>query len=709
MNQYNSITLLNLNYSFSKIIISCFLFLPITLCTQGVIKIQEGDRLFIGKSIEYLIDSTGKFKIEDVLNQTFEKGNTDILNLGGVTQNIWMRFKIVSERENEIFLEINAPLINTLEIFEVKNNHTKILFQGGAGQPYDNRPISIENWLLNLQLQPSITSTIYIKGQSFYPFQIPIAISSKSRFIEDSKYHYLFWGIYVGFMILALIYNLFIYLSVRERSYLYYILYILSSAVFYLGLSGFGFWLFWSDSPAFNPMIPVFVSFSNCVCILFTFDFLQITKEQKKLYYTGWILFVFIILVTLLIIAKIYTVALPLSQLSSLVVCIYLIVAGVISYRKGVATAKYYLLAWTLFLVLVIVYILALNNVLPSTFFTTHAAFLGHMTEVALLSFALADRINVLKKENDIKQLKIIDSLKENESLQVKLNQELEKKVKERTNELEETILNLKETQNQLIHSEKMASLGELTAGIAHEIQNPLNFVNNFSDINKELLADLQDSINSGNKEEIENIITDLVQNEDKILHHGKRASSIVKGMLQHSRSKGDNKEMVNINTLCDEYVKLAYHGFKGKDKSLYINFNTEFDPEVKEIMIIPQDIGRTILNIINNGFYAANERYKEDIEKGIENPEQPIVKLITKKLDNMVQISISDNGNGIAEDVEDKIFQPFFTTKPTGQGTGLGLSLSYDIITTGHGGHLLVGKTAEFDHGTTFTIQLPA
>ncbi len=275
---------------------------------------------------------------------------------------------------------------------------------------------------------------------------------------------------------------------------------------------------------------------------------------------------------------------------------------------------------------------------------------------------------------------------------------------------LETTLTNLKSTQSQLIQSEKMASLGELTAGIAHEIQNPLNFVNNFSEVNKELLAEMKEELDKGNTEEVKIIASDVIANEEKILHHGKRADAIVKGMLQHSRSSSGIKEPTDINALADEYLRLAYHGLRAKDKSFNATMKTDFDGTIGNINIIPQDIGRVILNLITNAFYAA----PLPPEGGFLDPaykHQPTITVSTSKTPPSggrgaeILISVKDNGPGIPQKILDKIFQPFFTTKPTGQGTGLGLSLSYDIVKA-HGGELKV-ETKEGE-GSEFIIQLP-
>jgi signal transduction histidine kinase len=252
-----------------------------------------------------------------------------------------------------------------------------------------------------------------------------------------------------------------------------------------------------------------------------------------------------------------------------------------------------------------------------------------------------------------------------------------------------------------------MASLGELTAGIAHEIQNPLNFVNNFSDVNRELIAEMKDEIIKGNLDEVKFIADDLDANEEKINHHGKRADAIVKGMLQHSRASTGKKESTDINALCDEYLRLSYHGLRAKDKNFNAILQTNFDTTIGKINIVPQDIGRVLLNLFNNAFYAVMEKSKNP--EGFANPRgleayQATVSVSTKKIDDKVLISVKDNGVGIPQKIADKIFQPFFTTKPTGQGTGLGLSLSYDIIKA-HGGEIKV-ETREGER-SEFIIQL--
>jgi len=271
--------------------------------------------------------------------------------------------------------------------------------------------------------------------------------------------------------------------------------------------------------------------------------------------------------------------------------------------------------------------------------------------------------------------------------------------------QVDNTLSDLKATQTRLIQSEKMASLGELTAGIAHEIQNPLNFVNNFSEVNQEMLEELKAESKKPKAERDEqleiDLINDLIENEQKINHHGKRADAIVKGMLQHSRTGGGEKQPTNINTLADEFMRLSYHGLRAKDKVFNAELVTHFDPDLPKISVIGQDIGRVLLNLFNNAFYAVNQKQKT---AGLDY--KPEVMVTTSTENGQVIIKVKDNGTGIPDAIKEKIMQPFFTTKPTGEGTGLGLSLTYDMVVKGHGGSIQVNS--EEGKGSEFIIQLP-
>jgi signal transduction histidine kinase len=273
--------------------------------------------------------------------------------------------------------------------------------------------------------------------------------------------------------------------------------------------------------------------------------------------------------------------------------------------------------------------------------------------------------------------------------------------LQEQKEELQTAMEKLQQTQDQLVQSEKMASLGELTAGIAHEIQNPLNFVNNFSEVNMELISEMQTELDNGDKSEVVAILEDIKQNLEKISHHGRRADGIVKGMLQHSRSGSNTKEPTDINKLADEYLRLAYHGLRAKDKSFNAELIVNFNENLPALNVVAQDIGRVVLNLFTNAFYAVHQKQKK-----AGSSYQPKVSLSTDKENNQVIIKVKDNGVGISANIKDKIMQPFFTTKPAGEGTGLGLSMSYEIVVNVHGGKIEAdSKEGEY---TEFIIKLP-
>ena len=342
--------------------------------------------------------------------------------------------------------------------------------------------------------------------------------------------------------------------------------------------------------------------------------------------------------------------------------------------------AKYALMSTGVLIIIIVITILQFFKILQAQNFIF---FTGHITFFFFQSLILSFRYtHALKKA----------------TYEV---EEKSKAIEESRMALQESYDKLKLTQSQLIQSEKMASLGELTAGIAHEIQNPLNFINNFSEVNSELIKEMKIEINNGNYNEVKDLANDLDENEKKINHHGKRADSIVKGMLLHSKNNSGQKELTNLNFLAEESLRLSYHGLRAKDKSFNANYTSNLAPDLPKINVVSQDISRVLLNLFNNAFYSVNEKRKLSIYKY-----EPAVKLITELIEGDIKITVIDNGTGIPKKILDKIFQPFFTTKPTGVGTGLGLSLSYDIITKTHRGEVIV--ESEDGEGSIFKILLP-
>ena len=373
--------------------------------------------------------------------------------------------------------------------------------------------------------------------------------------------------------------------------------------------------------------------------------------------------------------------------------------------RKEFKAATFLLTAMVPYIaVTVVTYLIKLIN---SHWYDSWHEWIDAVTTFAII-WAFGSWIMTNKQRKELaKARKRAVEEEQNNKVISEMKAQLEVQVAERTmeltkqkEELELALSELKATQSQLIQSEKMASLGELTAGIAHEIQNPLNFVNNFSEVSNELIDEMKSELANGNSEEAIEIAGDVKQNLEKILHHGRRADAIVKGMLQHSRSSGGQKEPTDINALADEYLRLAYHGLRAKDKSFNAEMKTDFEENLPKINVVPQDLGRVILNLITNAFYAVAEKKKQSGEAY-----EPFVSVITRKTENRVFITVIDNGNGIPQPILDKIFQPFFTTKPTGEGTGLGLSLSYDIVKA-HGGEIKV--QSKVGEGSRFIISIP-
>lgn len=389
-----------------------------------------------------------------------------------------------------------------------------------------------------------------------------------------------------------------------------------------------------------------------------------------------------------------------------LCICLYYVITS----WKNLRGAQWAIVGGLIFTVAIYSATFILSLILPNFFRSQYFNLLYNSIVSLAFPFSLLIYVSMRFKEM-IKEVQanaqtVVELSEEKKEQAITQQKILEEEVTRQTSEIRQTLENLKSTQSQLIQSEKMASLGELTAGIAHEIQNPLNFVNNFSEVSSELLDEMNEELNKGEIEEAKAISLDIKQNLEKITHHGKRADSIVKGMLQHSRSSSGIIEPTDLNALCDEYLRLSYHGLRAKDKSFNATIQTNFDTTIEKVNLIPQDFGRVVLNLLTNAFYTVDEKYKnlQNLNKG--DSYQPTVTIATKANANNITVTVTDNGNGMPQEVIEKIFHPFFTTKPTGKGTGLGLSMSYDIIKKGHNGELEVTSTE--NEGTTFSIIIP-
>lgn len=492
----------------SSIIFTIFLLFVLTPAMgQNIVKLGSSAEVNLGPHLEYFIDSSNSITAAEAMTKTYTRSGTEILNLANQPFPAWIRFSVECEEEDDYYLIVDNAMLASLELYDVTVNVPMNLFSGGFVKPFQERPIKAENFHIHLNIPKGARKTYYLKAASGFPLMVPMTISAKEKYVSQNQRHNLFWGLYIGIIFFAFLYNLFIYSSVRERNYLYYILYILGSSLFYLGLQGFSFKYLWPASPMLNTKLGAIISITNIIITLFSMRFLQISKQQKWMYYTGVATMVGYALIALVNLTPMYPLGLGLAQMLSLVTCIYFIYAAVRRYRQGVNSAKYYLIGWTIFLVLVMIYILTINGVIPGNFFTTHSIFIGHMTEVLLLSFALADRINILKKENDIKQKEIIRQLEENEQLQIKVNRELEEKVRERTAEVvkqrneaevqrarsDELLLNILPAET----AEELKSTGKARAKHINQVTVLFSDIQNFTTIAETLSpAQLVDEIN---------------------------------------------------------------------------------------------------------------------------------------------------------------------------------------------------------------------
>lgn len=451
----------------SKWILCFLLCIDFAASAQETIRLSERKVIPIGKYVSYFIDKDKNTNPSNVVQKSFVANHTDNLSLGPQQVPVWVKFKVQNEIDENLFLELGAPLLETVELYSLDTSGLKQLFSGGMHLPFKARQINVESWLFDLDIPPHTGKEFYLKVASGYPLQIPMIISDKNSYQPHNQKNTLFWGLYIGVALFALIYNFFIYLSVRERTYLFYILYVLFSSSFYLGLAGYHFKYLYPNSPSLNIYLVVLILLNNIMIPLFIMEFLQITRKRKFLYWFGMGLVIFF---ALLLVASFFIpfgLTVVIAQTTSLIECTYAFLAGVMSLRSKVFNARFFLPAWILFIISLFIFILTDQNVLPSNFFNSHSLFIGHMAELLLISFALADRINQLKKENETKQKQIIFQLEENEKIQLKANRELEQKVKERTSELVEEKNKLSEEK---AHSDSLL-LNILPSEIAEELK----------------------------------------------------------------------------------------------------------------------------------------------------------------------------------------------------------------------------------------------
>ncbi|MBX7240181.1 MAG: GHKL domain-containing protein [Bacteroidia bacterium] len=654
----------------------------------------------IAQYVQIYKDPTNAVSFEQIKNfpdTAFEKSKNFPLSFGNTKSSIWLKFSVKNQTSAPVFLGFGSNALKIIDVFIYDESGMLTQRQSGSDRPTNSRDLQRSNVVLNIGQSPQL---IYIKMESRYSLRLPLTLSLIAPLNDIYHKRDVINGLCLGILLAMALYNLFIFFFIRDRLYLYYCLYVLSGILVFSHINGL-WYLVRTNNYYINHFLGLQLLMISSV--LFSARFLNLKQNMPRVY----IAFIFLSIILIIDIPfDLFFIPFFTNYIVQIIppfLAISLLIIGIIAHVQGNKSAKYYVLAWGFYFVGGIISALSHEGLLPHNFFTLISLQVGACIECILLGFAMANRINTYREESAQAQALALKRLQENETLIKEQSRVLEEMVSARTVELETSLEMLKTTQTQLIHSEKMASLGELTAGIAHEIQNPLNFVNNFSDLSIGLVSEIQEEMQKPQTDEpyIKELFDDLSKNQGKINHHGKRASNIVKGMLQHSRKGTAQKELTDINNLCDEYFRLAYHGLRAKDKSFNAEMKTDFDPATGTLNINSQDVGRVFLNIITNAFHAVMEKSRKNI-----SGYQPGVWVQTQKTDNHIVISIHDNGAGIPDSIKDKIFQPFFTTKQRGEGTGLGLSLSYDIIVKGHNGNIDV-KSVEGE-GTEFIITIP-
>ena len=654
----------------------------------------------LSKELEIFVDSSEKMSFEQILHDSSLHFN-NVNTLGKPKKYIyWVRINLKSNYSKDVTYRIAAVWWDYVTAYLISPDSTvQILQTGLLRKKSELKEKDFATFQLPAGKEIKLYARLSASGYFMRMDNVNIQLSKHVSALENERYYMFMTALLFGIMIGFAIYNLSISVWTRDGSYIWYFLYITCLAISLIGQLGSRTSYLTQFILPEHPLVGLFLKrivdpIAFISLILFSRSFLHTRKKHPR-----WDNFLLCMIFALTVHSILWLIgAYNRANTPYIAILFYLssvigvIITGVIAYREGFKAARFFIAG---LMVVATGILISLFNIagwadllwfLPDTrfsgFLKASGVFFFGGIDAFIFSLALADRQKI----------------------------RLEKLVAERTEELKHSLDTLQQTQKQLIQSEKMASLGELTAGIAHEIQNPLNFVNNFSEVSTELVDEMNEEMAKGNYDDAKEIANDVKQNLVKINHHGKRAGDIVKGMLQHSRSSSGVKEPTDINALCDEYLRLSYHGLRAKDKSFNATIKTDFDDNIGKVNVLSQDLGRVILNLLTNAFYVVQQKQKA-AEEGLPTFQklatlyEPTVSVSTKKMGDKVEIKVADNGNGIPQKVLDKIFQPFFTTKPTGQGTGLGLSLSYDIIKA-HGGEIKV-ETKEGE-GSEFIIQVP-
>lgn len=666
----------------------------------------------IGRQIGILEDKTGKLTLANVTSAgTFKQSEIENPNLGVSRSTFWIRFTVSNTSgEAHLLLTLASPLTDEATLYTTNEEGTFSEQKISEACPFSQRKYSSLNYVFDLDVPNGATRAFYLKIKSSEQIQLPLTISTPKAVFESDATSDLISGLYFGTILIMFFYNLFIYFTVKDKSYLYYVAYILLVGLTQASLHGYGSKFLWPHSPwlIFHSIFLV-PCLTGLAAIGFVNNFLQVKLYAPALRKISFVIgSVYVIAIILGVTGK-YDISYNIIDFNALLLSIYMLWVAIKIVRKGYRPAKFFLLAWSFFLAAVFIFVAKSKGALPYNNLTNSILEIGSAIEVMLLSFALADRINILQKEKEESQRRALHAVRENERIVSEQNVILEAKVKERTEELETSNRNLKDAQVQLVNAEKMASLGQLTAGIAHEINNPINFV--ISNVNplKRDITDLLQVLDryAGIRDEKElaaklgeiqelkkQLDTDYVIKEIDLLLRGieegaSRTSEIVRGLQNFSRLDEEGAKMANIHAGIDATLLLLNSALNGKKIHVVREYGNFGDVEC-----YPGKLNQVFMNILNNAMQA----FPDDAS----NKE---IRIQTQKTSNSVIIKIKDNAGGMPEEVRRRIFEPFFTTKGVGEGSGLGLSIVYGIIEK-HKGKIDV--ESELGKGTEFIITLP-
>ncbi len=668
------------------------------LRAENIIIDNENNLINIGGDVEIYEDKTNNLSFEEVISKEFTPSKSPVPNLGISKSNFWIKIPITNKTESEhLILELSLAIIDHIEFYYYTDNNQINVIKTGDAYPFEKREYKDPHYLFDLNIPTGETKTYYLNVRSNEALQLPLKVGTIINVYDQIKNRDLLSGIYFGIMLVMILYNLFIYFSVRDKSYLYYVVYIICILLTQTSLQGYTFQYLWPNSALITKFSLIFLpSLSGITGMFFMNVFLQTKEFSKRLYNIAFIFVIPYLIAYVIAFMGELGISQAVIQLNSTIISLYMLITPILIYRRGFKPAKYFIAAWSVFLLGVFVFVLKDMEVLPFNNLTRYTMQIGSAIETILLSFALANRISIIRKENEhlIKEQNII----------------LEQKVKERTAELNKAIEDLKQAQSQLVESEKMASLGQLTAGIAHEINNPINFVssnvfplkqdiedlksilNKYEEITES--ADLKNKLNEINqlKEELDYEL--LLEELDTIINGiedgAKRTAEIVSGLRNFSRLDESEFQSANVNDCINTTLKII------QPKLTDIKIITELE-NIPPIDCYPGKLNQFFLNTIDNAIYAVNAVKKPNHKGEIE------IKT-TLKNDHII-VTLKDNGIGMDETTKNKIFEPFFTTKDVGEGTGLGMSIAHEILEM-HQAKIEI--ESEIDKGTQIKIFLP-